>query len=329
MAVYDPRGGGNVHIDQVLTNISVAWPNAAGVGENLAPSVRVRKQSDKYYVFGREGWVLEPGSDVRAPGGEANEIPGLTVATTPYFALEHALQIAVTDEERENADSPLSPDRDGTELVTAKVLLQRELILKSLVTTAANYATGHSVDLGATFQWDTYATSNPIADVKLARTTIHSKIFLEPNYAVIPWAVMTALEDHPDFIERIKYSQTGVVSQDLISSLFNIQSITVPGMGYNTAPMGTTESLAYLWGDNVIVAYVPQRAGLRVPAFMYEFTWVYPGGQTQVVERWREQRRRSDVIRVSRRYEYRLIALDGTSKSIAGYLIADTLTPNV
>lgn len=329
MAVYDPRGGGDVHVDQVLTQISVGWPNVAGVGENLAPSVRVRKQSDKYYVFGKEGWVLEPGSDVRSPGGEANEIPGLQVATTPYFAVEHALRIAVTDEERENADSPLSPDRDGTELVTAKLLLQREVILKNLVTTPGNYATGHSVDLGNTFQWDTYATSNPIADVKLARLTVHSKIFLEPNYGVIPWQTMVYLEDHPDFIERIKYSQTGVVSQDLIASLFNLQGVTVPGLGYNTAPMGTTESLAYLWGDNVVLAYVPQRAGLRIPAFMYEMTWVYPGGQEQVVQRWREQRRRSDIVEVSRRYEYRMIAVDATNKSIAGYLIQDTLTPNV
>lgn len=328
MAVYDPRGGGNVHIDQVLTNVSLGYANQTGVGESLAPSVRVRKQSDIYYVFGREGWVLEPGQDVRAPGTEANEIPGLQVATSPYFAVEHALQIAVTDEERENADSPLSPDRDGTELVTSKLLLQREVILRDLVTTVGNYASGHSVNLGDTLQWDDYGTSNPIGDVKLARTTIHSKIFLEPNYAVIPWQVMVQLEDHPDFIERIKYSQTGIVTQDLIGSLFNIPRMTIPGMGMNTAPMGATESLAYVWGENVVIAYVPQRAGLKVPAFAYEFTWVYPGGQTQVVERWRENRRKSDVIRIGRRYQYKMIAVDGSGDSIAGYLITDTLSPN-
>lgn len=328
MAVFDPRGGGNVHIDKVLTNVSLGYPNEVGVGEKLAPSVRVRKQSDIYYVHGREGWALEPGQDVRAPGTEANEIPGLQVATSPYFATEHSLQIAVTDEERENADSPLSPDRDGTELVTSKLLLQREIILRDLVTTPGNYAAGHSTNLGAGLQWDAYGTSNPIADVKLARTTIHSKLFLEPNYAVIPWQVMVALEDHPDFIERIKYSQTGVVTQDLIASLFNIPSMTVPGMGMNTAPMGAAESLAYVWGENVVIAYVPQRAGLKVPAFAYEFTWVYPGGETQIVERWRENRRKSDVIRVGRRYQYKLIAVDGSGDSLAGYLIQDTLSPN-
>lgn len=294
-----------------------------GVGEDLSPSVRVRKQSDIYYVHGREGWVLEPGADVRAPGTEANEIPGLEVATEPYFCTEHSLQIAVTDEERENADSPLSPDRDGTELVTAKVLLQREIILRDLVTTPGNYATGHSVSLSD--PWDDAVNGDPIGDVKDGRVQIMSSLFLEPNYAVIPWQVMVQLEDHPDFVERVKYSQVGVVTQDLIASLFNLPDLTVPGMGQNTAPMGTTEALNFLWGDDVILAYVPPRSGLRIPAFMYEFTWVYPGGQTQIVERWREQRRKSDIIRVGRRYQYKFIALDDGDNSIAGYLIQDTL----
>jgi hypothetical protein len=244
MAVYDPRGGQNVHIDQVLTNISVAFPQGMGVGEALAPSVRVRKQSDIYYVHGREGWVLEPGADVRAPGTEANEIPGLEVATEPYFATEHSLQIAVTDEERENADSPLSPDRDGTELVTSKVLLQREIILRDLVTDPTNYAAGHSVSLSDS--WDDPVNGDPIGDVKDGRVQIMSSLFLEPNYAVIPWQVMVHLEDLPDFVERVKYSQVGVVTQDLIGSLFNLPNLTVPGMGHNSAPMGTTEALNFL-----------------------------------------------------------------------------------
>src|ERR1700742_3438614 len=117
MAVWNPNGGGNVHIDKVLTQISIGWGSPEFVGEALFPTVQVNKQSDIYYVYGREGWLPERG-DERAPGMEANEIPGMQVSTNPYYAKEHALQIAVTDEERENVDSPLAPDRDATELVT-------------------------------------------------------------------------------------------------------------------------------------------------------------------------------------------------------------------
>src|SRR6266496_5061530 len=98
MAVYDPRGGGNVHIDVALTNVSVGYPNNNLVGDNLVPRVNVQKQSNFYYVFGREAWGTHP--DLRGPGTQAHEIPGLAVAKQNYFAVEHALQIAVTDEER-------------------------------------------------------------------------------------------------------------------------------------------------------------------------------------------------------------------------------------
>jgi len=326
MAVYDTRGGGNTHIDRVLTNISLGYPNEEFIGDVLFPTVRVRKQSDLYYVYGREGWVVEPGSDLRAPGTEANEIPGLEVSTDPYFAREHALQIPVTDEERENADSPLAPDRDGTELVTQKLLLGRELAIKNKVTAAANYNAANVVTLSGTSQWSDYINSTPITDAHTARDALHAGLFLRPNLVVMPYQVMSVLEDHPDFIERIKYSQVGVVTEELIARIMGLPRVVVPGVGYNSARMGQTATLGYLWGKDVLFAYVPARPGLKIPAFGYEFVWVYPGGQVQVTERWREQKRKSDIIRVSRRYDLRFIAVDSSDDSIAGYLIKNAIS---
>jgi hypothetical protein len=323
--VYNASGGGNVHIDKVLTQISIGWPQQGFVGEQLFPTVPVNKQSDVYYVFGREGWFPERG-DERAPGTEANEIPGLQVSLQPYYAREHALQIAVTDEERENADSPLSPDRDATELVTQKIMLGRELIFKNLATTAGNYATNHSVTLAGNDRWSSdvsaNALSDPIADIKTGRSMVHSKLFLEPNVAVVPYQVMVALEDHPKFIGRIQYSDRAIFTQDLLGALFRIPKWIVPGVGYNAANnYGAAESLAYLWGDDVILAYVPPRPGLKIPAYGYEFRW-----GPQFVDRWREEKRVSDLVRVRRRYDVKFTALDASSKQVAGYIIKDVLT---
>jgi hypothetical protein len=320
MAVYNPNGGGNVHIDKVLTNISIGWPNTGFVGEALFPTVQVNKQSDLFYVFGREGWLPERG-DERAPGTEANEIPGIQVSLNPYYAKEHALQIPVTDEERENADSPLSPDRDGTELVTSKIMLGRELAFRTLATTVANYASGNSVTLSGTSRWDQTGTSHPITDIRAGITAMFGKIFMRPNTAVIPWPVMNVLQDHADFLNRIMYAERAIFSQDLLASLFQIDNIIVPGVGYNTAVnYGATETLGYVWGDDVILAWVPPRPGLKIPAYGYEFRW-----GPQFVDRWREEKRASDVIRVRRRYDVKMTALDASSKQVSGYLIKDTL----
>lgn len=316
MSVYSPSGSGDVHVDQVLTQISIGYPNIGLVGEKLFPAVPVKKQSDKYYVFGREGWL--PEDDVRAPGAVAREILGASVSTKTYFAVEHALQIAVTDEERKNADSPLSPDRDGTELVTSKIMLGRERAIQTLATTAANYASTNTTTLSGTSQWNDYTNSDPIGNLRTAKRAIHAKIFREPNKIVIPYPVMSVLEDHPDFLERIKYSERAIFSPELLASLLGFQEVIVPGVGINTAPLGQAESLAYLWGNDVVIAYVPDRPGLKIPAYGYEFVW-----EGQVVDRWRENPRKSDIIRCSRAYDHKMTAVDASDDQIAGYLILD------
>jgi len=318
MGVYDPRGGGNVHIDRVLTNISLGYPNNGMVGDVLFPAVRVRKQSDLYYEFGQEHWL--PEDDYRAPATPAIEIPGLTVSTNPYFAKEYALAIPVADEERENADSPLDPDKDGTELVTNKLMLRREQRIQTLVQTAANYNASHTVTLSGTSQWSDYVNSDPIGIVKTGIRQIHSALFMEPTVGIFPYEVMTQLEDHPDFIERIKYSQLGILTAELIAALFGLPKIVVPGIGYDSGVPGGTQTLGYLWGKDVVLAWV-SAPGMKKPNFGYEFNWRYPNGKVQRVDRWREEARGADLIRVRRRYDLKLIAVDGSGLSIAGYLI--------
>lgn len=332
MAVYQPTGTGGVHVDQILTNISLAFAPTELVGERLFPTVPVKKQSDKYYIFGREAWLPET-SDYRAPGTEANEIPGFKVSFDSYYAQEHALQIAVTDEERENADSPLSPDKDGTELVTSKILLGRELKMQQMVTTAANYATGLSVTLSGTAQWSDYVNSNPIADIRTAKRAVHAKVFFEPNTAVIPYQVMSILEDHPDIIERIKYSERAILTPEIVAAVLDLQNVIVPGVAIGSGyagQSGTSISVGYLWGKDVILAFVPPSAGLKVPAFAYEFVWGY-GGSPMVTDRWREDRRKSDVIRVGRRYDLKMVGVEinpasgDFGKSVVGYIIKNAI----
>jgi hypothetical protein len=310
-------------MDRLLTQISVGWPNGDFVGAQMLPAVNVAKQSDPYYVFGREAWAIPVVSDIRAPGSTSQEVPGLQVSTQSYFAVEHALKIPVTDEEVENADSPLAPLRDGTELVTSQLLLVRELAMRDLLITTANYAAGHSTTLTGTDQWNTAASAanDPIADHRLARSTIHSKIFMEPTKEIIPYQVMAALEDHNLIIQRIQYSERAILTPELMSNFFGGQDIIVPGVGYNTANPNQTAALGYLWGKDVVMAYVPPRPGLKIPAFGYEFVWGYRGNTPMVTERWRDEDRVSDIVRVRRRYDIKMVALDGSGKSIAGYVI--------
>lgn len=336
MPVYSPTGSGNIHFDQILTGISLGFDQVGEfISEKIAKPVTVKKQTDKYYVHGRESWVPS-GTDYRAPGTVANEIGGIQVSLDTYYAQEHALQIPVTDEERDNADSAFSPDKDGTELLTKKILLNRELAIRNFVVDASRYATGLTKTLTSTTQWDVYATSDPIQDVRVAKFAVHNASFVDPNVAVIPYQVMHFLLDHPKIIDRIKYTDRAILTEELVATVMGLTGVVVPGMPVGTSA-GTSNNFnmtaTYLWGDDVLLAYVPKSAGLKVPAFMYEFVWSY-GGKAQAVDRWREEVRKSDLIRVSRRYDLKMIGVgtdpsDAASynKSIVAYLLKDVLSP--
>jgi hypothetical protein len=59
---------------------------------------------------------------------------------------------------------------------------------------------------------------------------------------------------------------------------------------------------------------------------MYEFVQSY-GGQKMITERWREDQRVADLIRVRRRYDLKMVGVEinpasgDVGKCIAGYLI--------
>ena len=328
MPAYDPRGGGEVHVDQVLSNISVDWINEqTTVADALFPTVSVAKQSDKYYIFGKEAWAPSMGGDVRAPGSKANEIPGVKVSTDTYFCQEHALQITVTPEERQNADAPLDPDSKATELVTSKIMLGRELAARDIVTDTDNYLSTHVETLSGNDQFSDYDNSSPMDVFRGAMRDFHKVLFTVPNVAIIPWRVMHWLEDHPEFRDRIKYTQAATPSREIVASMLGVDRIVVPGGGYDKANPGQDNDIGYLWGEDIILAYVPGSPGLRQPAFGYEFVWPVHGGP-QYADTWFDMDRKADVIRVGRSYDLKLVAKDDDDKSLAGYLIKDAIDAN-
>jgi len=322
VAYNDPQ---LVHLDTMLTQISVGYENpAAYVASMLFPTVRVAKQSDKYFVMTREVWGRET-NDLRAPGSEANELPAMTLSRDTYFIEEHALEGVVADEELENADSPLTPAQDTTEQVTNTILLNRELIQMRLATTVANYATNYSATLVGTAQWSDYTNSNPITDVRTAMKKIHDTLFMDPNTVIMGYNVYWQLQEHPDLLARLTYQVPQIASDAQIASVLGIPNFVVAGGGSLTNVYGQAETFGYTWGRDVVFAWVPPNPGRKVPAFGYEFVLPYGGGNVQPVERWREEKRKSDVVRVSRRYDTKLIAVDGSGDSVAGYLIKDAV----
>ena len=163
--------------------------------------------------------------------------------------------------------------------------------------------------LSGTGQWSS-EDSDPIMAIEAQKATIMASAQVMPNTLVLPYEVYSQVRIHPRVIERIAYGSLGAVNEALLAQIFDVEQVLVPRAFKNTAAPGKDPSMAYVWGKNALLCYVPQRAGLKQMALSYTFAWTGAAGSIDGhrVEMWREERRKADVIRVQRYYDQKVIA---------------------
>lgn len=268
----------STHVDAVLTNLSIAYIQKATdfIADKVFPPVPVKKQSDRYFVYRKEDWFRDD-AQKRAPGAAPVEVSYEIDNTPTYFCEEWALMDTIPDEERANTDSPLDPDRDRVEFLTQKLLIRRERIWvenyfrpgvwgTELTGVASNPGEGQFL------QWD-QANSQPFQLIKQLKMRVRELTGLEPNTLVLGYPVYVALTEHPEAVDRIKYTQKGVVTVDLLASLFEVERVLIGKATVNTAKEGQQPLFGLVHGKHALLCYAAPNPGLRQPSAGYTFAW--------------------------------------------------------
>jgi hypothetical protein len=268
----------NAHIDRALTNISVAYLQEASafIADKVFPIVPVQRQSDLYYTYNKGDFMRDEarvrGAGVQSAGGDYE------TSTTPYYAKKWAFHKDVTEEERVNYDDPLQADIDAVDFVTQKMLIRREMewtdnYFKTGVWgtdiqgTVATPVAGTSA-----LQWDLDA-ADPIRDITNAGITMASTTGYRPNTLVLSPYVFNSLKNNFDVLDRIKYTERGIVTTDLLATLFEVDRVLVPWSVVNTALKGQDDAVNFISGKNALLCYSNPRPGLRKPSAGYIFAW--------------------------------------------------------
>lgn len=296
----------SVVVDPALSNVSIKYSNDTFIADSIFPIVRTAKQTGKYYVYDKSN--LRINSTDRAAGSGANEVD-FGLSTAAFSCDDHALKEFIADEIQDQADAALNPLVDATENITEQLLLDREQRLSTLLNSGTNIPNG--VTLSGTSQWSDYVNSDPIGDIRLARTTVHQNTFKKPNTIVMGKQVFDMLIEHPEIVERVKYSQLGVISNELLARVLQVEKILVGEAGSNTAKEGQTDALSYVWGKFVVVCFVAPQVRLKQITLGYTFTYA----QRQV-KRWRDEDREGTYVRIGQDNYQMVIVSSG-----AGYLI--------
>lgn len=336
--MYDPSG---LYIDPILTTFSVGYKDQTLYGLQILPETPVRTMSGRYRVFDRSSWMIHESR--REPGTVANEIAGAKWSEDVFLTQEHSLQAPIHDEERQQllsqggladpvfgGDLQIDPERDATDLVTGSILRAHEKKVADLIRNAANYPAGNKVTLAGSQQFDDYTmvtagvaetiVSDPVGRIMTAMRAIYTATLRWPNVMVVPTMGMSFIENHPRLIKR--FQNFTLTQPDAFRTLtgFEGKIIGVDSV-YNTANnIDAAESIASFWGKDIWLGIVDPTPGQRTKTFGKTFAQIYPSGVTRPTERWREEPRKSDIVRTSFKYDTKIVS------SNAGYLITNAFS---
>lgn len=266
------------HIDRALTNMSVAYiqDEQNFVAAKVFPQIPVKKQSDVYFIYNKGDFFRDEarvrGAGTQSVGGEYGIEAG-----DPYYCKLHAFHKDVTEQDRTNYDEPLDADADATDFVTQKMLIRREVIwaekyFKPGIWTTEIAGVASNPAAGQVLQFNNPA-SDPVKVVSDQIVLMAGSTGYKPNTIVMTPAVFYALKNHPDILDRIKYTQKGIVTADLLATLFEVDHFHVAWSVVNTANQGANDDIAFVMGKHMLLAYVNPRPAIKKPSAGYVFAW--------------------------------------------------------
>jgi len=275
--------GSQVHVDAILTNVSVAYMQKAEnfIADKVFPIVPVDKQSDKYFVYDKNDWLRDE-AQVRTDGTESVG-SGYNISTATYYADVYAIHKDIGDQTRANADAPINVDREAAEFVTQRLLTRREIQFVSDFMTGGvwgNTATGvsGSPSTGQVRQWSDYTDSDPINDIEEAKADILSVTGLSANTLVLGYDVFRQLKNHPDLVDRIKYTSSQTITEDMLARMFDIERVLVSKSIKATNAEGAAGTYAFTTGKSALLAHVAPAPGLLTPSAGYIMQWTGVSG---------------------------------------------------
>jgi len=289
-----------------LQNLSIAYRNRSYVADRVFPMVENVPGDAKIGRFLKGAWFRDE-AGMRGPGARAVR-GGYPMDMLDVSLSEYAFAKEVTDEDRRMsrlANTPaLSPDQDAIEFCADKIDLRKERLVAAAVLAGTwSGLAGEDAEGG----WAAGEGNTFITDVETRIETIRANSGIRPNVLLICASTLGQVKQESTLLDRIKYTERGVVTPDLIASLFGLDEVLVGDAIYSTAAEaadGSDFSGANVWEKNAgkgsaFLFHRPERPGLKVPASGVQCRGAYEDAQARRVSRWREAAEHQDVYEVA------------------------------
>lgn len=260
-----PQATNQYYVDSALTQISLAYRNdpAMFISEQVAPLLMVPKVTGYIWKYNPDN--LKKPTDTTRTGFSETRVTDYSRTKLSYGPLaEHDLKVMLSKDELEMTDTPLDAQRDAVLHLNEQMSIEKEA---NLATTLSSTSTlTQNTTLSGTSQWSDYANSTPFTDIVTGVQQMRKYGLRSPNTVFFSSDVWAQLQNHPDLLDRVKYSSLGVLTTDLLQTLLAPQGITrviVASAVYDTAAEGVTASNSFIWGKHFWLAYITDTPALN------------------------------------------------------------------
>src|SRR2546421_8870949 len=250
--------------DIPLTNVSQAYRNdpLQFIAEQVAPIVTVPKKQFNIYQYGKEN-LKQVVDDTRTRFGETKQAQ-FSMTSKAFGPLRgHELMDGIDFDQDVMTEAPLDLEIDIVNNLSHSMALTKEIAVATTLADTSKLTI--NTTLSGTNQWSDYANSTPFEDLKTAAQQLLLNGLRPANTLIMSSYTFYILQQHPDLIERVKYSNVASLTLELMQQLFSqfgINKILVSGASYDSAAEGLTATSNFVWGKHIWLAYVTPTPGL-------------------------------------------------------------------
>lgn len=289
-------------LEQSFTDFDLAMNIKGFVATRVAPVIDVDRASGNY---GRIplAQLLQSPDTARAPGS-GYQRGKFTFIPETFATVEHGFEEPVDDNEAAIYADYFSAEQISALRAHHNVLMGLELRTVAAVTNPSVW-TGASLTLAVTNKWSSFSNATPMEDVETAIQAVWANSGLWPNTLVMHQLDFRNLRRCAEIQNLIKFSgfdnpKFGAISAAAIAEVLGIENLIIAGAAQNTANDGQNVAIASAWpAGSALVARVATSSDIREPCVARIFNYTGDGGSINgTVESYREEQRRSNIIRV-------------------------------
>ncbi|MFH0825284.1 MAG: hypothetical protein V2B18_21240 [Pseudomonadota bacterium] len=314
-------------LGQIAYEINTDAPTMGYIGGIVFPDFPVPVSSMEYPVMPKEA-LLQLLDTSRGPYGHYNRWEA-AFESGHFKTTERGLEAKKDDRYAKLYATLFDYEASLSRLNQEGILRKKEYDIAAKVFNTTQFTPNN-----ASVAWSTAATAAPRTDILAAKAAMRA-LGVVPNALIIPYQGLLWLQNMTAVQSAITNlfadpQRTGMIEVRHLEAYLEISQIIVAGSQYNSARRGQSATIAEIWGSRyaMLARIASPGDDIKEPCIGRTFRWNEGANEEIIVEDYRDETVRADIIRNRHDVDYAYIrsyddsgAVKSDISAASGYLI--------